>query len=229
MLKDILANTPGAPNRDMEGRQILIDDKNYFGHDFETRLDDGGIELLRPARKGEKPRAGTRFFKQRGAALRVLNLGGDNVDTSTPMGSMIFTVMAALAQMELEIKRERITDTVSKRRAASNDQNLCPASLLECSQISKQPKFERCASDQTKCRRPNTIQPNMPALSLRGGKTSTVGKPRLPTSPTLNRQVFTSAGLMRDDCDQPHDRCRLSLFSCRKITTGGTNPTGGSA
>ena len=84
MLKDILANTPGAPNRDMEGRQILIDDKNYFGHDFETRLDDGGIELLRPARKGEKPRAGTRFFKQRGAALRVLNLGGDNVDTSTP-------------------------------------------------------------------------------------------------------------------------------------------------
>jgi hypothetical protein len=31
---------------------------------------------------------------------------------------MVFTVMAALAQMEFEIKRERITDTVSKRRAA---------------------------------------------------------------------------------------------------------------
>jgi len=29
----------------------------------------------------------------------VLNLGGDNVDTSTPMGAMMFTVMAALAQM----------------------------------------------------------------------------------------------------------------------------------
>ena len=57
-------------------------------------------------------------LKQRGAALRVLNLGGDNVDTSTPMGSMMFTVMAALTQMELEIKRERITDSVSKRRAA---------------------------------------------------------------------------------------------------------------
>ena len=37
-------------------------------------------------------------LKQRGAALRVLNLGGDNVDTSTPMGSMMFTIMAALAQ-----------------------------------------------------------------------------------------------------------------------------------
>ncbi|MGX0672277.1 DNA invertase Pin-like site-specific DNA recombinase [Kocuria marina] len=40
----------------------------------------------------------------KGAGLRVLNLGGGDVDTHTPMGSMVFTVMAALAQMELEIK-----------------------------------------------------------------------------------------------------------------------------
>jgi DNA invertase Pin-like site-specific DNA recombinase len=57
----------------------------------------------------------------RGAALQVLNFGGGNVDTSTPMGSMVFTVMAALAEMELAIKRERITDSVSKRRAAGKD------------------------------------------------------------------------------------------------------------
>jgi len=60
-------------------------------------------------------------LKTRGAALRVLNLGGANVDTSTPTGSMVFTVMAALAQMELEIKRERINDSVTKRRAAGAD------------------------------------------------------------------------------------------------------------
>lgn len=60
-------------------------------------------------------------LKTRGAALRVLNLGGANVDTSTPTGSMVFTVMAALAQMELEIKRERINDSVSKRRAVGAD------------------------------------------------------------------------------------------------------------
>ena len=54
----------------------------------------------------------------RGAGLRVLNLGGGDVDTSTPMGSMLFTIMAALAQMEHEIKSERITDLISKRRAA---------------------------------------------------------------------------------------------------------------
>jgi len=58
---------------------------------------------------------------RRGASLRVLNLGGGDVDTATPMGSMVFTVMAALAQMELQIKRERISDSVSKRRAAGKD------------------------------------------------------------------------------------------------------------
>lgn len=60
-------------------------------------------------------------IKDKGAGLRVLNLGGSVMDTSTPMGAMIFTVMAALGQMELEIKRERINDSVSKRRAAGKN------------------------------------------------------------------------------------------------------------
>ncbi|MET3165533.1 UNVERIFIED_ORG: DNA invertase Pin-like site-specific DNA recombinase [Arthrobacter sp. UYEF10] len=60
-------------------------------------------------------------LRKRGTGLHVLNLGGGDVDTGTPMGGMVFTVMAALAQMELEIKRERITDSVSKRRAAGRD------------------------------------------------------------------------------------------------------------
>jgi len=60
-------------------------------------------------------------LRDRGAGLRVLNLGGGDVDTSTPMGSMLFTIMAALGQMELEIKRERITDSVAKWRAAGMD------------------------------------------------------------------------------------------------------------
>ncbi len=60
-------------------------------------------------------------LRDRGAGLRVLNLGGGDVDTATPMGSMLFTIMAALAQMELEIKRERVTDSIRKRRAAGQD------------------------------------------------------------------------------------------------------------
>lgn len=59
-------------------------------------------------------------LRERNLNLRVLNLGGGSVDTGTPMGGMVFTHMAALAQMELEIKRDRITDSVSKRRAAGS-------------------------------------------------------------------------------------------------------------
>ncbi|RNL55629.1 recombinase family protein [Arthrobacter oryzae] len=61
------------------------------------------------------------LLRERKTGMRVLNLGGGDVDTGTPMGSMVFTVMAALAQMEVEIKRERITDSVFKRRAAGRD------------------------------------------------------------------------------------------------------------
>ncbi|WP_434613446.1 recombinase family protein [Arthrobacter sp. A5] len=56
-----------------------------------------------------------------GVNLRVLNLGGGDVDTASPTGAMMFTIMSALAQMELDIKRERIRDSVSKRRAAGSD------------------------------------------------------------------------------------------------------------
>lgn len=60
-------------------------------------------------------------LRTRGAGLRVLNLGGGAVDTATPTGSMLFTIMAALAQMEHEIKRERVTDSINKRREAGQD------------------------------------------------------------------------------------------------------------
>jgi DNA invertase Pin-like site-specific DNA recombinase len=60
-------------------------------------------------------------LRGRSAGFRVLNLSGGDVDTSTPMGSMLFTIMAALAQMEHEIKSERVTDSISKRRAAGKN------------------------------------------------------------------------------------------------------------
>lgn len=60
-------------------------------------------------------------LERRGVALRVLNLGGAAVDTRTAIGRMLFTVMSALAEMELAIKDERIQDSVAKRRAKGGD------------------------------------------------------------------------------------------------------------
>ena len=44
-------------------RQVLIADKNYYGQEFQTTLHQAGLTLLRPARKGEAPRPGDRFFR----------------------------------------------------------------------------------------------------------------------------------------------------------------------
>ena len=60
-------------------------------------------------------------LRQRCAGPRVLILGGGDVDTSTPMGSMLFTIMAGLAQMEPEIKSERVTDSITKSKAAEKN------------------------------------------------------------------------------------------------------------
>ena len=43
--------------------QTTMGDKNYFGRQFEQRLNQGGVTVLRPTRSGEKPRPGGEFFK----------------------------------------------------------------------------------------------------------------------------------------------------------------------
>lgn len=63
-------------------------------------------------------------LKSRGVNLRVLNLGGESVNTAKAIGRLLFTMMAGLAEMELEIKRERTRDSIAKLRmvrAALND------------------------------------------------------------------------------------------------------------
>ena len=53
--------------------QMLIGDKNYYGTPFEASLAEVGITLLRPSRKGEKPRAGQRFFKPLRQIIESIN------------------------------------------------------------------------------------------------------------------------------------------------------------
>jgi len=59
--RDLLATTTALAT--IHGTQILIADKGYYGAQFEADLAAAGITLLRPARKGEPPRHGERFFK----------------------------------------------------------------------------------------------------------------------------------------------------------------------
>lgn len=53
--------------------QLVIGDKNYFGRDFEATLAQAGLDLLRPARKGEAERPGARFFKPLRQVIESIN------------------------------------------------------------------------------------------------------------------------------------------------------------
>lgn len=53
--------------------QKLMADKNYYGKAFEGALADAEVELLRPARNGEKPRPGHRYFKPFRQAIESIN------------------------------------------------------------------------------------------------------------------------------------------------------------
>ena len=68
VLTDILTGLPAPKNI-----QTLIADKNYFGRDFEAALADNGISLLRPQRKGEPARPGSRFFKPLRQVIESVN------------------------------------------------------------------------------------------------------------------------------------------------------------
>jgi len=70
VLLDMLHADPTLTDRP---RQIMIGDKNYFGAEFEATLPEAGIELLRPARKGEPERPGTRFFKPLRQTIESIN------------------------------------------------------------------------------------------------------------------------------------------------------------
>ena len=48
-------------------------DKNYYGKAFEGALADAEVELLRPARNGEKPRPGHRYFKPFRQVIESIN------------------------------------------------------------------------------------------------------------------------------------------------------------
>jgi hypothetical protein len=63
--RHVLLSVLAADAALLQGRhhQVMIADKNYYGREFEATIGAAGVELLRPARTGEPPRPGARFFR----------------------------------------------------------------------------------------------------------------------------------------------------------------------
>jgi hypothetical protein len=98
----ILDTDPALTGAERAG-QILIADKNYYGREFEATLAGAGLDLLRPARKGEHPRAGTEFFKPLRQIIESINdtfkgqLDLEQHGGHTPAGVWVRVVQRVLA------------------------------------------------------------------------------------------------------------------------------------
>lgn len=71
------------------------------------------VELSRLGRSATQLTGLLRDLKERGIGLRILNLG---VDTSTPAGELIFTIIAGVAQMERDLIAERTKSALEAKR-----------------------------------------------------------------------------------------------------------------
>jgi len=101
VLEAILTNTPAMTR---PGRQVVIADKAYYGRAFETRLEEAGIDLLRKARKGEKPRPGEKFFKPLRQVIESVNATfKTQLDIEHHRGKTIDGVCARIAQRVLAL------------------------------------------------------------------------------------------------------------------------------
>ncbi len=103
VLATLLETTPALATARAH-RQITIADKNYYGRVFEADLEDRGIELLRPARKGERPRRGQQYFKPLRQVIESVNdtLKGQ-LDLEQHGGRTIAGVCARIAQRVLAL------------------------------------------------------------------------------------------------------------------------------
>jgi hypothetical protein len=83
--------------------QVVIADRNYFGAAFEAELAEAGLDLLRPARKGEAERPGAQFFKPLRQVIESINdtfkgqLDLEQHGGHTPAGVWVRVVQRVLA------------------------------------------------------------------------------------------------------------------------------------
>jgi Resolvase, N terminal domain/Helix-turn-helix domain of resolvase len=82
-----------------------------------------------------------------GAGLRVLNLGGEMVDTKGATGKLILTIFAGFAQFEREMMLERQPEGIAKAKAENRYMGRRPSARLKADEAVKLFKAGRSVSD----------------------------------------------------------------------------------
>lgn len=99
VLRDLLASLP-APGH----QQHLLADKNYYGAEFEADLADSDITLIRPTRKGERPRSGANILRPlRQVIESIFDTFKGQLDLERHGGKTFAGVTARIAQRVLAL------------------------------------------------------------------------------------------------------------------------------
>jgi DNA invertase Pin-like site-specific DNA recombinase len=85
-----------------------------------------------------------------GAGLRVLNLGGETIDTKSAAGKLILTIFAGFAQFEREMMLERQREGIAKARAENRYLGRRPSARLKADDAVKLFKQGRTVSEIAK-------------------------------------------------------------------------------
>jgi len=85
-----------------------------------------------------------------GAGLRVLNLGGETVDTKSATGKLILTIFAGFAQFEREMMLERQREGIAKAKAENRYMGRRPTARLKADEAVKLFKEGRTVTEIAK-------------------------------------------------------------------------------
>ncbi len=85
-----------------------------------------------------------------GAGLRVLNLGGETVDTKSATGKLILTIFAGFAQFEREMMLERQREGIAKAKAENRYLGRRPSARLKADEAVKLFKDGRTVTEIAK-------------------------------------------------------------------------------
>jgi DNA invertase Pin-like site-specific DNA recombinase len=70
-----------------------------------------------------------------GVGLRILNLGGETVDTKSATGKLILTIFAGFAQFEREMMLERQGEGIAKARAEGKYKGRAPTARAKSAEV----------------------------------------------------------------------------------------------
>lgn len=75
------------------------------------------------------------LLERKGVALRILDFGGEPVNTSGPTGKLLLTVFAAFAQFEREMMLERQREGIAKAKAAGKYRGRKPTARAKATDV----------------------------------------------------------------------------------------------